>query len=67
MGNNDISGKRINISHVRKEFQIEKESLLVLKDINLEIEPGDIVSIIGGSGCGKSTLLRLIAGLDSPN
>ncbi len=67
MDNAGIKGEGISIRHVKKEFQIEKESLLVLKDINLEIEPGDIVSIIGESGCGKSTLLRLIAGLDVPN
>lgn len=67
MGNKEMKGEGISIRHVKKEFQIDKESLVVLKDINLEIEPGDIVSIIGGSGCGKSTLLRLIAGLDVPN
>ncbi len=67
MEEKQIKGRGISISHVKKEFEIDKESLLVLKDINLEIEPGDIVSIIGGSGCGKSTLLRLIAGLDYPN
>lgn len=60
-------GEGISIRHVKKYFQIEKNTLLVLKEINLEIEPGDMVSIIGGSGCGKSTLLRMIAGLDHPN
>lgn len=67
MEEKEVKGEGISIRHVKKEFQIEKDSLLVLKDINLEIEPGNIVSIIGGSGCGKSTLLRLIAGLDKPN
>jgi sulfonate transport system ATP-binding protein len=36
----------------------------VLKDIDLDIAPGDFVAIVGRSGCGKSTLLRLIAGLE---
>lgn len=62
-----IKGKSIRIDHVKKEYKIEKENLLVLKDIDLEIRPGDMVSIIGGSGCGKSTLLRLIAGLEKPS
>lgn len=62
-----IKGKRISARHVKKEFRIEGQSLTVLQDINLEIEPGDIVSVIGSSGCGKSTLLRLIAGLDFPD
>ncbi len=51
------------IEHVDKTFRrgtIESE---VLKDVNLRIERGEFVSIIGHSGCGKSTLLNLIAGL----
>lgn len=35
-----------------------------LQDINIEIKPGEFLSLIGPSGCGKTTLLRLIAGLD---
>jgi sulfonate transport system ATP-binding protein len=37
-----------------------------LAGIDLEIESGEIVSIVGASGCGKSTLLRIIAGLEAP-
>lgn len=66
MEQSSVKGKHISIEHVKKEYKIEKEDILVLKDINLEIKSGDIVSIIGGSGCGKSTLLRLIAGLEQP-
>ena len=36
----------------------------VLHDIDLDIEPGEFVAIVGRSGCGKSTLLRLVAQLD---
>jgi len=38
---------------------------LVLNNINLEVHPGEFVSLVGPSGCGKSTLLRVIAGLTS--
>jgi len=38
----------------------------VLRDLDLDVEPREIVAILGTSGCGKSTLLRIAAGLDSP-
>lgn len=54
----------IQIKNVRKVFPLQDEELVVLKDINLDIRDGEIISIVGTSGCGKSTLLRIIAGLD---
>jgi len=38
-----------------------------LEAVNLDVEPGEIVAVIGGSGCGKSTLLRAVSGLDMPS
>ena len=43
-----------------------KEDTIALKDIHLQIRPGEFISIIGPSGCGKSTLLRIIGNLDKP-
>src|SRR4051812_2221152 len=40
---------------------------LVLRDVNLSIEKGKFVSLLGQSGCGKTTLLRIIAGLEKPD
>lgn len=59
-------GKQIlEIKNIYKDFEIQKENLQVLENINFQINEGEFVSIIGGSGCGKSTLLRLISGLDT--
>jgi len=55
----------LNITALNKSFQVEGKDLPVLQDINLAIEPGEFVSIVGSSGCGKSTLLRLLVGLDA--
>jgi lipoprotein-releasing system ATP-binding protein len=50
-----------------KEYKISKEkSLRVLDDINVEINKGEVVSIVGPSGAGKSTLLHLMGTLDKP-
>lgn len=40
---------------------------IILKDINLQIKDGEIISIIGKNGCGKSTLLKLISGIIKPS
>ncbi|MEE8886059.1 MAG: ABC transporter ATP-binding protein [Eubacteriales bacterium] len=51
----------IKFDHITKSFG-KKE---VLRDISLDIEKGDLVTLLGPSGCGKSTLLRCLAGLES--
>jgi NitT/TauT family transport system ATP-binding protein len=43
-----------------------QETSLVLRDINLKIDKGEFVCVIGSSGCGKSTLIRLVEGLNFP-
>lgn len=52
----------IKIEHLSKKFHDN----VVLEDINLEINTGDVVGIIGPSGTGKSTLLRCINRLELP-
>ncbi|WP_250535936.1 ABC transporter ATP-binding protein [Caballeronia sp. AZ10_KS36] len=52
------------LRHVSKRFAGD-DSAPVLERIDLNVQSGEFVSIVGASGCGKSTLLRLVAGLDS--
>ena len=48
------------------EFVGKGEKQLVLDDINLEFEDGELVCVLGPSGCGKTTLLRIMAGFETP-
>lgn len=57
----------IEVKNVNKSFQNGKEIAHVLKDIDLQVEQGEFVSIMGPSGGGKSTLLYLLGGLDMPS
>jgi nitrate/nitrite transport system ATP-binding protein len=53
----------LKLDHIDKSFARGNQTTEVLSGINLTIDKGEFVSIIGHSGCGKSTLLNLIAGL----
>ncbi len=55
----------VQIRNLTFNYKNSKEA--VLKDFNLDIMQGEVISILGQSGSGKSTLLRLIAGLEKPN
>jgi len=57
----------LELSGVTKSFGRAHERATILKDINLSVEEGDFVSIIGYSGSGKSTLINLISGLLKPD
>ena len=54
----------VSIQGVTKTF---RTGVTALQDIDLEIEPGEFVSLIGPSGCGKSTLLRIVGDLIQPS
>ncbi len=56
----------LEISRLHKQFLTKKGAIVALKDINLHVETGEFICVVGASGSGKSTLLRLIAGLDLP-
>lgn len=55
--------KLFEMKHIKKSFG----ALDVLRDISLEVDQGEVLSIIGPSGSGKSTLLRCATGLEIPD
>jgi len=56
----------IKLSKISKKFSANEKDINVLKNINLKINSGELVSLTGPSGSGKSTLLHIIALLDKP-
>ncbi len=57
----------VTIQNVNKVFGKAPNQTIALREINLDVEPGEFVSLIGPSGCGKSTLLRIIGDLITPS
>jgi len=59
------TGTFFEMSGINKYYTMGDERVHILKDINLSIEPGDYVSVLGPSGSGKSTLMNIIGCLDT--
>jgi putative ABC transport system ATP-binding protein len=57
----------VELRGVTKQFRKGDEVITPLKDVDLDIETGEFVSLMGPSGTGKSTLLNVIAGIDRPD
>jgi putative ABC transport system ATP-binding protein len=57
----------VNLEGVGKSYGSGPASQIVLDDLSLEIEAGELVVVHGPSGCGKTTLLNLVGGLDRPD
>ena len=56
----------IKIDHVCREFTVGSETVRALKGVDITINPGEFVTIMGTSGSGKSTLLNILGCLDRP-
>ena len=62
-----MSEPLISVRQLRREFPSGDETLVVLKDVDLDIQAGEMIAIIGASGSGKSTLMNILGCLDRPN
>jgi lipoprotein-releasing system ATP-binding protein len=61
-----MSGARLDIAGLKKSFDFEGRRIDVLQGVDLHVEPGEMVAVIGASGAGKSTFLHVIGTLDTP-
>ncbi len=57
----------LKITNLSKKYHTKNGEITAIKDINIEVNKGDFISLVGSSGCGKSTLLNIIANLESPS
>lgn len=57
----------IELHNIKKSYKLDGFDLRILKDINLSIEKGEFVAIMGPSGSGKSTLMNILGCLDTPS
>lgn len=58
-----MSDTILELKHITKNFGTTE----VLRDINIQIDKGEFITLLGPSGCGKTTILRIIAGLEEPD
>ncbi|MGI6230906.1 MAG: ABC transporter ATP-binding protein [Tractidigestivibacter sp.] len=61
--------KGVRLEHISKIYQDPKtkKDFYAVHDANIDIQPGEFVTLLGPSGCGKTTILRMIAGFESPD
>jgi lipoprotein-releasing system ATP-binding protein len=57
----------VTVTALNKRYQVGAQTIHVLRDLELRVEEGEMVAVVGASGVGKSTLLHLLGGLDRPD
>ncbi len=53
----------IELRNVHRSFEVDGQTIPVLQDIDLSVEPNEIICLVGESGCGKTTTGKIVAGL----
>ncbi|MBF6209892.1 ABC transporter ATP-binding protein [Nocardia puris] len=59
-------GAPLTLAGLTKSFPSEQGPVTAVADLDLAIEAGEFIAVVGASGCGKSTLLRMLAGFEAP-
>ena len=57
----------ISLRNVRKVYRTEGKEFLAVSDVTMDVQEGELVSLVGPSGCGKTTVLKILAGLHDAN
>jgi lipoprotein-releasing system ATP-binding protein len=66
LGNDAFSGPAIELENLEKTYRTARGELTLFRGLNLTVQPGEMVAILGQSGAGKSTLLHMLGALDRP-
>jgi putative ABC transport system ATP-binding protein len=64
---NSTKASQISLQGIERTFQLGDSKVHALRDVNLQIQPGEYIAVMGPSGSGKSTLLNMIGLLDRPD
>jgi ABC-type nitrate/sulfonate/bicarbonate transport system ATPase subunit len=62
-----VSGTSIEVRGVERRFKSRRAEVVALEGLDLSVQVGQVLGVVGTSGCGKSTLLELVAGLQEPD